>query len=186
MAISVIVQGRYGQLMALAMTKLPSKEVALEVVGETILSALESLEPGRAGFRGASPGEFAAWLHQILKRRVADYFRAEKRRIPTDSLDAENEDGEPLHEPVALEGDLGERVAILDAHRRVVERLSPHHRQVVELWWQERLSAGEIVQRLNGTADGRVETVMTVENVHQIISRYRAAMRREYPYGEGL
>lgn len=184
-AISVFVQGRYGQLMTLALAKLDSVDEAREIVGETIISALESLEPGRAGFRGRSPGELVAWLHRILKRRVVDRFRAKQRRIAAVSLDEEDEDGDRLYEPKSLQGDLGERVAILDAHRRVVERLSSRHRDVVELWWENRLAAGEIAQLLNESVDGRVEAVLTVDNVHKIISRYRAAMRQELGYEEG-
>jgi len=187
--ICVFVQGRYGQLMAMARLKLPAEQDAEDVVGDAIISALDSLEPDRAGFEGAAPGELAAWLFTILKRRIADYFRREARQIKAGSLDLEPGDEQEngfrrAPEPRALTADPVAEVAFHDAHERVLDQLSPLHRRVVELWWRERIPASEIVARLRQAPPAGVETALSVDNVHQIISRYRAEMRQALEVGD--
>ena len=61
-------------LYAYARYKLPSKEVAEDVVQETFLSALTSID----GFKGKSNEK--TWLVSILKRRIVDYYRKEAKR----------------------------------------------------------------------------------------------------------
>lgn len=177
------VYGRYGQLVAFARVRLPDGHVAEDVVGDAILSALDSLGPERPGFAGSEPGELGAWLFQILKRRIVDYFRREERQIKGTSLDADSRDegdgpGAAPPEPRALTADPAAEVPIHDAHDRVVEGLSSAHRKVINLWWRERLPASEIIERLREQAEPGVDAALTVDNVHQIISRYRAKMRK--------
>lgn len=173
--ISVFINGRYRQLLMLALNHLPDED-ALDVVGASIISALESLEPGRAGFRGETSAELGAWLCSIVRRRIADHYRRREREIKAESLHAETEDGTALpgREPVSLDGDPADQVVLLDAHERVLSKLSPLHRRVITVWWEERLAASEIVERLPS---------LTVTNVHQIISRYRARMREQLNLG---
>ena len=184
MAVSIFVQGRHGQLLAIALMKMQRRPEAdaEDVVGETIISVLQSFEDGRSRFEGSQPGELAAWTIRILKRRIADYFRREERQIKTESLDAERRDEEggviAAREPRALTADPAAEVPIHDAHERIVNQLSPAHRRVVEIWWVERLPASQIVERLREEGADGVGGVRTVDNVHQIISRYRAKMRR--------
>lgn len=172
------VQGRYLQLLRMAQLKLPNGHDAEDVVGEAIVSALTSIK--RSTFAGTTPEEFGAWLHRILKRRIADHFRRREREIDAGSLDIEPDDQGKVagrQEPVALTADPAAEIPILDAHERVVAGLSPKHAQVIELWWNARLPASEIVEKLNAADGSGVGTPMTVDNVHQIVSRYRARMR---------
>lgn len=178
---AIFIQRRYGQLISYAQLKLPAQD-AEDVVGEAIISAMKSLEPGGgASFSGTTPGELGAWLMQILKRRTVDYYRRDSRQLKADSLDAEfdGEDGAASgkrNEPVALTGDPAGVVAILDAHRRVLDGLSETHALVVNLWLWERLPAAEIAERVRQSDGSGVETAMTVANVHQITRRYRVSM----------
>ena len=53
--------------------KLPSKEIAEDVVQETFLAAYQSFQ----NFKGRSSEK--TWLVQILKRKIVDYYRQEAK-----------------------------------------------------------------------------------------------------------
>jgi len=66
---------KYGDyLFSYARMKLPSKEVAEDVIQETFLSAYKSVK----SFKGNSSEK--TWLVSILKRRIIDYYRKEARK----------------------------------------------------------------------------------------------------------
>ena len=65
-------------------------------------------------------------------------------------------------------------VEVRDAIERVMSALRPDHRRVVDLVVFEDRSAAEAVRAVDG---------MTEANVHQIVSRFRRALRGELEAG---
>lgn len=76
----------YGNyLYSYATFRVRDKEVAEDLVQETFLAALESF----SSFKNKS--SFKTWLTAILKNKILDYFKLEKRTIPISSLETEEE-----------------------------------------------------------------------------------------------
>jgi RNA polymerase sigma factor (sigma-70 family) len=129
------------------------REAVEDVAGDVVMSAIQS------AFDGSSQGEFGAWLGQIIRRRIADYHRRRESQAATlDDL--------PLIAPDEHE------IETRDAIERVLARRNPRHRAVLERWLSG-VPAAEIAE-LEG---------LSATNVHQIISRFRADLRRELDTG---
>jgi DNA-directed RNA polymerase specialized sigma24 family protein len=79
---------------------------------------------------------------------------------------------QPVPEPIAAP-DTGE-IEVRDAIERVMARLRPEHRNVVDLVVFEGRSAADA---------GRAVRGMTETNVHQVVSRFRRALRGELEAG---
>jgi RNA polymerase sigma factor (sigma-70 family) len=162
-AIGVLVYGYWANLVGRARLKLPAAD-AEEVAGEAVASAIAS------AFDGKSIGEFRAWLHTILARRIADYLEARKRRPRTTPLPSEHQGEQNVWgaEPAAeFEGEA------LFAHNclsRAYEEIDePRHRRVVELYVLGPHAAAETAELVGGG--------MTEANVHQIASRFQRRFR---------
>lgn len=169
-AIAVLVLGYWDTLIARARLKLPEADTE-DVAADAMMSALAS------AFDGRSVGEFRAWLHTILSRRIADYFEARKRRPATTGLVSEHagEDDVWGKEPAApFEGDaLFAEECLRQSYAELTE---PRHRQVVDLYVLGPHSAGE--------AAALVGPDMTEANVHQIASRFQRRFRQLLEGGE--
>ena len=115
-----------------------------------------------SAFDGTSGGQFGSWLNTITKRAIADYHRRGPGRLETDPLEERD-----------LEAPQEHAVEALDALERVLATLRVEHRRVVELWLQ-----GFAAPEIEGVSDA---------NVHQIVSRFRRALRGQLgdaPKGE--
>jgi len=129
-----------------------------DLTGDVIADAITS------AFEGKSVGEFVSWLNTITQRAIADFYRRGPGRM------------KPADEPVPeLEtpSEAGE-VAVRDAIERVMGALRPDHRRIVDLVVFEDQSAAEAARAVDG---------MTEANVHQIVSRFRRALRGELEAG---
>jgi RNA polymerase sigma factor (sigma-70 family) len=158
-AIGVLVYGYWASLVNRARLKLPAAD-AEEVASEAAASALAS------AFDGKSIGEFRAWLHTILGRRIADYFEARKRRPRTTPLPSEHEGEDDVWGAEPAAEFEGEALFAHDCLTRAYEEIDePRHRRVIDLYVLGPHAAAETA-RLIGAG-------MTEPNVHQIASRFQ-------------
>jgi RNA polymerase sigma factor (sigma-70 family) len=105
-----------------------------------------------AAFDGSSVGEFRSWLHTIVDRTAVDFFRRAERRPKESILPSEHAGAVEL------------RIVV----EEVLETFNETHRSVIELHVFGALTAAEVCDRIEG---------MTVDNVAQIASRFRAKLR---------
>jgi RNA polymerase sigma factor (sigma-70 family) len=155
-ALAVLVFGYMDNVTNRVRLKVPEEDVE-DVAAVVLESAISS------AFDGRSTGEFRAWLHRIVDRRVADYYRRREgkpklMRLPTAHLGDEEAWGD---EPAE---DFSEAVDASRAFRQTYEELSDDHRNVVDLYVLGPCSAVEAAERIPG---------MTEANVHQIGSRFQ-------------
>lgn len=159
-ALAILVYGHWPNVQRRVALKVPAQWVE-DLTDEIVVSAIQS------AFDGSSTAEFVVWLQTITARRIADFHRrpaSQLRTVPLEPDDSERRGVElatPSHEG-ALE--------VQDAVARVLARLQPEHRLVIELIVFDDLSAAEAARRVPG---------MTDNNAHQIVSRFRRALRRE-------
>jgi RNA polymerase sigma factor (sigma-70 family) len=156
-ALAILVYGHWQNVERRMRMKIPAAHVE-DMTGDVIADAIAS------AFEGQSVGEFVSWLSTITQRAIADFYRRGPGRMkPAD---------EPPAEP-ATPSEAG-AVAVRDAIERVMATLRPDHRRVVDLVIFEDRSAAEAVRAIDG---------MSEANVHQIVSRFRAALRGELQAG---
>lgn len=158
--LGVLVFGHWENVRRRVALRVPAVEVE-DLTGEIITSAV------RSAFDGTSEGEFIVWLGTIVKRRIADFYRLRERRLDTDSLDAIAEGG---REP-ATDGeiDLGGYLEVQAVIVELLEARSEAHRRVIEIMVFDDLPASAAVAEVDG---------MTAANAYQVVTRFRAELRR--------
>lgn len=121
-----------------------------------------------SAFDGSSEGEFRSWLHTIVDRTAADWFRRSKRRPAEAPLPSEHQGEEDVwgDEPF-IESAAG-AVELRIVVDEVIATLSDKHRAVVDLHVFNSLPAAQVCERVDGVSEG---------NVAQIASRFRARVR---------
>jgi RNA polymerase sigma factor (sigma-70 family) len=121
-----------------------------------------------AAFDGSSVGEFRSWLHTIVDRTAVDFFRRAERRPKESILPSEHAGEEDVWgaEP-SIDSDAS-AVELRIVVEEVLETFNETHRSVIELHVFGALTAAEVCDRIEG---------MTVDNVAQITSRFRAKLR---------
>lgn len=158
--LQILVYGHWDNVFRRVRMKVPQADVE-DVTGEVIVSAI------RSAFDGQSVGEFKKWLQTITARRIADYHRGQEGDPQMLTLRGGDEEDPGVDPPGASEDGY---VELRDAISRVLERLSDEHRQVVQLYVFDGLTAAEAAAQIDG---------MREANVHKIAERFRAALRRE-------
>jgi RNA polymerase sigma factor (sigma-70 family) len=159
-ALAFLVYGYERDVVRRLSTRVP-RHVVEDLAHEALVRAVA------AAFDGTSEGEFRAWLHTIVDRTAADFFRRAERR-PRESLLPSEHSGEDVwSEEPFRESDAGE-VELRIIVDEVMAELSDKHRQVIDLHVFEALSAVETCERIEG---------MSEDNVAQIASRFRARLR---------
>jgi RNA polymerase sigma factor (sigma-70 family) len=123
----------------------------------------------KSAFDGTSQGEFRSWLHTIVDRTRVDWFRDRARRPREDLLPSEHsgEEGVWGTEPV-VDGEAG-AVEVRMIAEDVLKDFNRTHQKVIELYVFLGFSAREVCDKIDG---------MSEDNVAQIGTRYRAALRR--------
>jgi RNA polymerase sigma factor (sigma-70 family) len=121
-----------------------------------------------AAFDGTSVGEFRSWLHTIVDRAAVDFYRRAERRPKESILPSEHAGDEDVWgaEP-STDSEAG-AVELRIIVEEVLETFNEKHRLVIELHVFGGLTAGEVCDRIEG---------MSVDNVAQIASRFRAKLR---------
>lgn len=156
-ALAILVFGHWPNVERRVRMRVPSIHVE-DLTGDIVADAVAS------AFEGTSVGEFVSWLSTITQRAVADFYRRGPGRMKqADELPAE---------PTAP-SEAGV-VAARDAIERVMRTLRPDHRRVVDMVVFEDRAAAEAARAVDG---------MSEANVHQIVSRFRAALRGELEAG---
>jgi RNA polymerase sigma factor (sigma-70 family) len=156
-ALAILVFGHWPNVERRVRMRIPAAHVE-DLTGDIIADAIAS------AFEGTSVGEFVSWLSTITKRAISDFYRRGPGRM--------KQTDEAAAEPAAP-SEAGV-VAVRDAIERVMAKLRPEHRRVVDLVVFEDRSAAEAADAVDG---------MTESNVHQIVSRFRAALRGELQAG---
>jgi RNA polymerase sigma-70 factor (ECF subfamily) len=155
-ALAILVYGHWANVERRVRMKLPAQHVE-DLTGDIIVNAITS------AFDGTSVGEFVSWLGTITRREIADFYRRGPGRM--DMADAEVPDPETPSETGAVE--------VRDAIERVMATLRDDHRAIVDMVVFADRSAGEAADAA-GTSEA---------NVHQIVSRFRRALRGELEAG---
>lgn len=124
-----------------ALGRVRSPAVADDVVGDTMVAALERLDRF-----DPEKGTFASWLFTIAGRRIADQGRASRRfwRLVTRQPPSQTIAADDAFETVARDEE-NARV------RRAVEQLSGNHREVVLLRYVADLPIRDIADVLDTT-----------------------------------
>jgi RNA polymerase sigma factor (sigma-70 family) len=157
-ALAILVFGHWSNVERRVRMKLPAAEVE-DLTGDIVADAIAS------AFAGTSVGEFRSWIATITRRAIADYYRRGSGRARTVALPGES-DAAP--EPAAP--DERGSVEVSDAIERVMAALREDHRRVVDLVVFADRSAAEAAIEVPG---------MSEANVHQVVSRFRRALREQ-------
>ena len=155
-ALAVLVYGYWPNVERRVRMKVPPQHVE-DLTGDIVADAITS------AFDGKSVGEFVSWLNTITRREIADFYRRGPGRM--DVGDAEGLEPEAPSETGEVE--------VRDAIERVMATLREDHRAIVDMVVFDDRSAGEAAD-----AAGTTEA-----NVHQIVSRFRRALRGELEAG---
>ena len=169
-ALAILVFRRYDNLVRRAGLKVPKAD-AEDIASKTIADAIV------ARFQGTSEGEFWKLVSTILARRIADFLEKRKRSLDEAPLPEEHADDEDIHGgPAAVTQDPTTALGAQDVIDRRLDALSDVHRRVVELSVFEDLEAKDVAERVNEEHPG-LNPPMSVDNVHQITSRFRKDLR---------
>jgi RNA polymerase sigma factor (sigma-70 family) len=150
--------------------KVPLADVE-DVAMEAVTSAI------RAAFDGSAVGQFRAWLNRIVRRRIADHYRRAASRPEEAPLPEEHSEAEEIWGRAAISPDETGLVDLESVVDEVLEGLSDVHRRVVELFVFEDLPARETADEVNAELGNALDPPMSVDNVNQITSRFRRALR---------
>jgi RNA polymerase sigma factor (sigma-70 family) len=163
-AIAMLVHGYWNNLVNRARLKLRTDADAEEVAGEAAASAIAS------AFDGRSVGEFRAWLHTILSRRIADWWEARERKVETTVLPSEHLGDDEVWGREPSTGFEGDALFAQECVRQAYEDLEDdRHRRVIDLYVFGPHAAAETAE-LAGAG-------MSEANVHQIASRFQRRVR---------
>jgi RNA polymerase sigma factor (sigma-70 family) len=155
-ALWMLVQGYWPNIERRVWLKVPPQH-AEDLAGDIVVTAITS------SFDGTSVGEFRSWLNTITSREIADFYRRGPGRIKTAAAEGVERAAAP--ETGAVE--------MLDTVERVLATLRADHRAIVTTVLFEDRSAAEAARAV-GTSEA---------NVHQIVSRFRRALRGELEAG---
>jgi len=128
--------------------KLPSKEIAEDVVQETFLSALTSVKHFKAN------SSEKTWLVTILKRRIVDYYRKDSRKADKNISSFKlpfNESGDFenhwLEQRAPKKWEVDDKIQLDEFHQVLqycLNLLSPKHRVVFMMKVLEEYSSDEV------------------------------------------
>ena len=161
LALQILVFGYWDTLVARAGFKL-----AVSAAEDVAATALESAV--KSAFDGESIGEFRSWMHTILARKIAEYYRSREGKPKLVPLISENAgDEEVWGEEPSVDAPDGTLVDLRRAVEQAYSELGPNHQAVVDLYVFAEYSAGEAAH----------ETGESENNVHQIGSRFRKRLK---------
>jgi RNA polymerase sigma factor (sigma-70 family) len=169
-ALAILVFRHFDDVRRRVAIKVPTADVE-DVAMEAVTSAI------RAAFDGTAIGQFVLWLDRIVRRRIADYHRRAESRPNEVALPEEHEQAEEIWGEAATSPDDTGAVDVQSAIDRALDGLSPPHRRVVDLFVFDDLPARETADRINDELGDELERPMSVDNVNQIVSRFRKATR---------
>jgi RNA polymerase sigma factor (sigma-70 family) len=157
LALAILVYGHWANVERRIRLKVPELHVE-DLTGEVVADAISS------AFDGRSVGEFVSWLSTITRRAIADFYRRGSGQARFDDTSP----AEP--EAPSEEG----AVEVRDAIERVMVKLRADHRRVVDIIVFEDGTAADAASEVPG---------VNAANAHQIVSRFRRALRAELEAG---
>ncbi|MBW3612835.1 MAG: sigma-70 family RNA polymerase sigma factor [Chloroflexi bacterium] len=122
---------------------------AEDLTARVFLRAVEQLDTGRP------PAQIAAWLYRVAQNAIADHWRA-FYRLPLVGADHVGPGWEPVAPGDRPPTDEPDRAA--DRVRRLLGRLPPTYRRVLELRFLERRSVAETARAM-GISDGNARVL---------------------------
>lgn len=131
-------------LLAYLARRVYDVDAALDLTAETFAQAYL----GRRRFRGSTDAAAAAWLYAIARRQLARYFRkgsVERRALRRLGIQPPQLD----EEQQARIEELAELAALRSVLRVELGRLSPAHREALQLRIVEELPYPEVARRLS-------------------------------------
>lgn len=171
-ALAVFAHRHFDDLVASALLKLESRDDAEDVAGQTIADVI------RTAFQGEVVAEAMGLLYRILRRRIADFYRAREGKPLAEPLPEDLDDEERKRGDVAIEPDATGRVDLLDVIENLFAARSPAHCMVIDDFVFDGYNGQETAARVNN-AFGELDPPMTEANVHQIAKRFRTELRGE-------
>ncbi len=141
-------------------SRLGNQEEAEDLTSEVFLKAVRQLEPGR------DPVSVQAWLFQVARTTLADYWRR-RSRLPVDPLDSEELAASPGDER-APDGS-AQRLA-----RWLLDQLPPRDREILTLRFLHGYSIKETAAALGITVNhAKVLQHRAVQRAAALGQRYR-------------
>ncbi|HSW81744.1 MAG TPA: sigma-70 family RNA polymerase sigma factor [Candidatus Saccharimonas sp.] len=111
------------------------RDVAEDIAQEAFIKAFERLQEF-----DAKKSRFSTWLYRIATNKAIDYMRLQKRRVPTDDIEALAESATPDY-------------ATHDQHKRLRDAVAtlqpPTHRQAIEAYYWRGKSYQAIADECN-------------------------------------
>jgi len=166
-----LAHAHYDRLMRAALFMCNDPEAAEDLVQETFLAAITSLE----SFEGRS--SFYTWLYGILLNKFRAWLRRKGKLVALDEMVSGTEEvnlAELLtdHRPGAPEEVTQRETAQLV--REALDELPAHHRSVLVLRYIERMSYQEVADTL-GCSLGTVKS-----RIHYALQRIAGKIRRHW------
>lgn len=141
-------------------SRLGNQEEAEDLTSEVFLKAVRQLEPER------DPASVQAWLFQVARTTLADYWRR-RSRLPTDSLGLEDVPLGPPEEPA------GDGAAARLA-RWLLDQLPPRDREILTLRFLHGYSIKEAAAALGITVNhAKVLQHRALQRAMALGQRYR-------------
>jgi RNA polymerase sigma factor (sigma-70 family) len=161
-ALAILVFGHIDNVQRRIRLKVDSDTTAEDLAHDALVGAIKS------AFDGHSVGEFHSWLNTIVKRTIANHYRARQRRPEETRLPSEHLGDSEFWatEPAVASEDGAVEVQIVT--NGVLAEFNDTHRLVIELHVFAELTAREVCDRIDE---------MTEANVNQIASRFRKRLR---------
>jgi RNA polymerase sigma factor (sigma-70 family) len=157
LALAILVYGHWANVERRIRLKVAESSVE-DLTGDVVADAIAS------AFDGTSVGEFVSWLGTITRRAIADFYRRGQGRSRLEAP-PETEPQAPSEEGA---------VELRDAIERVMATLREDHQRVVDVIIFGGGTAADAIREVAG---------VTEANAHQIVSRFRRALRRELEAG---
>ena len=168
LGLGIFAQRRFDDLVRRALGKVGSRDDAEDLAARTIGDAFE------AAFNGEVIGEAIVFLHRILSRRIADFYRAREGK-ETEPLPEDLDDEERRRRDAAISPDETGKIELDEIVAAVFEKLSDPHKRVVDDYIAG-YNGAETAERVNN-AFPDLDPPMSDQNVHQIVSRFRKDLR---------
>ena len=166
-AIGRLFDAANGYLTFIAAGQMAREFTAKFGVSDIVQESAKDAHLGFEGFRGASSGEFFAWLRSIVRNNMRDQMRRHSKAV-TRELPMGTADGFNAPDEVAEKLVRDDLTAVVNAG---IARLPEHYATVLRLRYWERLPYAEIGARM-----GRSE-----EAVRKLWVRSLDRLREELP-----
>jgi RNA polymerase sigma factor (sigma-70 family) len=166
LALSVLVFGHMDNVERRVKLKVRTLAGVEFVASNAMISAITS------AFNGESVGEFRSWLHTIVDRRIADYYR--RGRVEQVPLPNEHAGDETVWGQIPGVEDETGAVEVRSIVEDLLGELSLVHREIVELAVFDQLSAAETSREVTAEFPGEK---ISADNVYKIAQRFRDTLR---------